>query len=191
MWSGLATGVLLAVAAVYLAAFALSGGLQTSLATDAPPAWALAQFEVLSTIVALYLLAAVVFTLSLAAVQFRMGPRWAVVGGLCALALGVGLLVAGSQVNQGAYATVDMLAFAAYMVATNLVGLRARQLSAVNAGVGMASGLVLPAASLVAGGLVGAGLLALAVVLYGTWVVWLALSSGLRRPAAVQAALQS
>jgi len=184
IWSGFATAALLASGLVYFAIFAFTGGLQSVLSTDAPPAWALTEFEVLSGIVVLYLLAAVVLTVSLAVVQFHIGPWWAVVGGLCALAAGAGLLVAGSQASEATYATIDTLAllgFVGYMVATNVVGLRARLFSAVTAGVGLASTLMLLAATLAAR-LVGVGFLVLALMLYGAWAVWLGMSSrrGLR-----------
>jgi hypothetical protein len=190
MWSGLATGLFLAVVGVYFVFFALSGGLQTTLATDAPPDWALTEYEVLSGLIVLYVLAAAAFTVSLAVLQLRAGPWWAVVGGLCALAAGAGLLVAGSQAGTATYATIDTLAFlgfAGYMAATNAVGLRARQLNAVTAGVGVASALLLLVATL-AGGPVGEGLAVLAFVLYGAWAVRLGV--GLRRRAASPAPLQ-
>ena len=199
MWSGLATGLLVFVAAVYFVLFALSGGLQSVLATDAPPAWALTEFEALSGIIVLYLLAALVLTVSLAVVQFQTGRQWVVIGGLCSLAVGAGLLVVGSQASQTTYAVIDTLAFlgfAGYMVATNVVGLRARRFNAVIAGVGLGAAL-LPFAATFASGPVAAGLLALAITLYGVWAVWLGVSewrwlrtSRRTSPAAEQAALQ-
>ena len=75
------------------------------------------------------------------------------------------------------------------MAAANFVGLRARQLSAVTAGLGLTSSLLLPAAS-VPGGLTAASIVALAVVLYGAWVVWVALGSR-PRPAAAASVTQS
>ena len=117
--------------------------------------------------------------MSLAVVQLQIGPWWAVAGGLCALVAGAGLLVAGSLASSSTYATIDTLAFlgfAGYMVATNVVGVRARQLNALIAGVGLVSALLLLAAPL-AGRLVGVGFLALALVLYGAWVVWLSIWS--------------
>lgn len=183
--SGLATGTLLAAAVVYLAVFALSGGLQTALATDAPPQWALSQFEFLSGLVVLYLLAAGVFTLALAVLQLQVGPRWAVVAGLCALAASVGwLVVAGNGTSDVTSARIDMLGFVVYMAATNVVGLRARQFNAGTAGLGVTSTLLLLAAS-VPGGLAAAGVVALAVGLYGAWAVLVGLSSRRRRTAAV------
>ena len=200
IWSGFATAAFVAVGVVYFAIFALTGGLQSVLDTDAPPASALTEFEVLSGIIVLYLLAAVVLTVSLAAVQFQIGPWWAVVGGLCALAAGAGLLLAGSQASEVTYATIDTLAFlgfAGYMVATHVVGLRARQFNAAMAGVGLASALLLLPATL-ATGLVGAGLLALAIMLYGAWAFWLGISSlrrlraaGGPKPEPTQPALQT
>ena len=188
--SGLATGTLLAAAAVYFVVFALSGGLQTSLATDAPPEWALNQFEVLSALVVLYLLAAGVFTVSLAVLQLHSGPWWAVVVGLSALAASAGwLLVAGNQTSDVTYARIDTLGSVVYMAAVSVVGLRARQLNAVTAGLGVTSTLLLLAAS-VPGGLAGASMVALAVVLYGAWAVWVGLSSR-GRPAAAAAVTPS
>lgn len=188
--SGLATGTLLAAAAVYFVVFALSGGLQTSLATDAPPEWALYEFAVLSGLVILYLVAAGVFTVSLAVLQLHSGPWWVVVAGLSALAASAGwLLVAGNQTGDVTYARIDTLGFVAYMAAANFVGLRARQLKAVTAGLGVSSTLLLLAAS-VPGGLAAASIVALAVLLYGVWVVWVGLSSR-RRPAVAAAATPS
>jgi hypothetical protein len=133
--SGIATGTLLAAAAVYFVVFALSGGLQTALATDAPPEWAFSQYVILSALVVLYLLAAIVFTVSLAALQLYSGPWWAVVVGLGALAVSAGwLLVAGNQTSNVTYARIDALGFVVYMAAANFVGLRARQLNAITAG---------------------------------------------------------
>ena len=179
IWSGLATALLLAVAAVYFAVFALDGGLQTVLDTLAPPEWAFTQFVVLAGLVFLYLLAAVVLTVSLAVVQLEVRPWWAVVGGLGALAAGAGFLVASPQPS------IDVLAypgFAVYMVATNVVGFRSRQLTAVTAGVGLASALLLLAAPLAGGGVGTAVSLALAILLYGAWAARLGISAW-RRPA--------
>jgi hypothetical protein len=183
-WSGFATAALLASGLVYFAIFAFTGGLQSVLSTGAPPEWALTEIVVLSGIFVLYLLAAVVLTVSLAVVQFHIGPWWAVVGGLCALAAGTGLLVVGSQASRATYATIDtfaFLGFVGYMVATNVVGVRGRMFSAVTAGVGLASTLLLLAGTLAAS-LVGVGFLVLALILYGAWAVWLGMSSrrGLR-----------
>src|SRR5438094_3925874 len=97
IWSGFATAALLAAGFVYFAIFAFNGGLQSVLETDAPPEWALTELVVLSVIIVMYLLAAVVLTASLAVVQLQIGPWWAVVGGLCALVAGAGLLVAGQH----------------------------------------------------------------------------------------------
>ena len=179
IWSGFATAALLAAGFVYFAIFAFNGGLQSVLETDAPPEWALTELVVLSVIIVMYLLAAVVLTVSLAVVQLQIGPWWAVAGGLCALVAGAGLLVAGSLASSSTYATIDTLAFlgfAGYMVATNVVGVRARQLNALIAGVGLVSALLLLAAPL-AGRLVGVGVLALALMFYGAWVVWLSIWS--------------
>ncbi len=179
--------------------FAFSGGLQTDLATNAPPAWALAETEVLSGLIVMYVLAAVVLTVSLAVVQLHLRPWWAVLGGLGALAAGAGLLVVGSTASQSTYALIDTIAFlgfGGYMVATNAVGLRARRFNPVMAGAGLVAAL-LPLAATLAPGLVGAGLLALALTLYGVWAVWLGVSEwrllragGTTSRAATQPALQ-
>ncbi len=166
IWSGFATAAILAAGFAYFAIFAFSGGLQTVLETDAPPSWALTELEVLSAIIVLYLLGAVVLTVSLAVVQFQIGPWWAVVGGLCALVAGAGLLVAGSLAGSSMYAIIDTLGFvgfAGYMVSTNVVGVRARQLNALMAGAGVASTLLLLAATLTRRP-VGVGFLALALL---------------------------
>ena len=89
------------------------------------------------------------------------------------------MLVAGSMASSSTYATIDTLAFlgfAGYMVATNGVGVRAGQFNALMAGVGLVSALLLLAAPL-AGRLVGVGVLALALMFYGAWVVWLSIWS--------------
>jgi hypothetical protein len=168
--SGLATGLLLTVAAVYFAYYALNGGLQTDLATDAPPEWAFAQYAVLSGIVVLYLLAAAAFTVVLAVVQIQSGPWWAVLGGMCALAAGVGLFVAGSPFTY--------VGFAGYIAATNAVGIRARQFGGATAATGLTSAVLLLAAPLAAG-FAGGVLLALAlgVLFYGVWAVWVGVSA--------------
>ena len=186
-------------AAAYFVMFAFGGGLQTDLATDAPPAWALAETEVMSGLIVLYVLAAGVFTVSLAVLQFHIGPWWVVLGGLCALTAGAGLLVVGSTASQSTYAVIDtfaLLGFAGYMVATNVVGLRARRFNPVMVGIGVGAAL-LPLAATLVGGIVGGGLLALALTLYGVWAVWLGVAEwrlqragGTTRPAATQAALQ-
>jgi hypothetical protein len=183
VWSGLLTATMLAAAAGYFGFFAMNGGLQVALETDAPPEWALTEFEVLMALVALYLLTAVVLTISLAVVQMRRGPWWAVLGGVCALALGAGLLMVASQATQATYLTLDVAAFlgvVGYMVATNVIAFRSRQLSAVTAGVGVGSAVLLVVATL-ATGLAGVGLLALALASYGAWAASLGISESRRR----------
>src|SRR5438874_8043620 len=100
IWSGFATAALLAAGFVYFAIFAFNGGLQSVLETDAPPEWALTELVVLSVIIVMYLLAAVVLTVSLAVVQLQdravvgCGGRPVRSGG------GAGLLVAGSLASS-------------------------------------------------------------------------------------------
>ena len=188
--SGIATGALLIAAAVYFVVFALSGGLQTALATTAPPEWAFEQFVILYALVVFYLLAAGVFTVSLAVLQLHSGPWWAVLVGLAALAASAGsLLLAGNQTSDVTYARIDALGFVVYMAAANFVGFRARHLSAATAGLGVTSTLLLLAAT-VPGGLGAVSIVAVAVVLYGAWVVWVGLGSR-PRPSAAAAATQS
>lgn len=179
--SGLATGLLLAVAAVYLGILAISGDLKW-LETDAPPQDVLLKFVVLAGMVLLFAMAALVLTVSLAVVQFQRGPWWAVLGAMGAVVAGVALLVAGSPFTYAA--------FGGYMATTNAVGIRTGKFGWVTAATGLTSGVLLLAAPL-ATGVPGAVLpaLALAVVFYGVWAVSLAISAR-RRPAPLREPLQ-
>jgi hypothetical protein len=191
MWSGFATAALLIACVADFATFAFNGGLQSVLATDAPPPEALTGLEILTGMAFLYVLIALVFTVSLAVVQFSSGSRKAVVGGLGALGAGIVLVLlgaAGGDMQHQVLERLGLLGFAGYLAAASLVGLPGSQLNRLAAGFGLAAGAALMVAGV--GGLYTSGLIVLAPPLYAAWAMSFGIV-GLRRRALSAAASQA